>query len=166
MRNLTVTLGCCIALFLLQCTQPQEPAQDTRAEDEVAIRQADSDWSKAAQTNGVEGHLSYYTEDIRVLAPNEPVIVGKNALRETLSGMHSSPGFKVSWQPTHVEAAGAGDMGYSIGTYELTINNPDGTPMTDRGKYLAVWEKQEDGSWKCLSEAFNSDLPATPPPAQ
>jgi ketosteroid isomerase-like protein len=40
--------------------------------------------------------------------------------------------------------------------------------MTDRGKYLAVWKKQADGSWKCVADMFNTDLPpaSAPPPVQ
>ena len=47
------------------------------------------------------------------------------------------------------------------------------------GKYVAVWKKQQDGSWKVEADMFNSDLPSgtttsaqrsqsltPPPPAQ
>jgi ketosteroid isomerase-like protein len=75
-------------------------------------------------------------------------------------GAHGSPRFAVSWQPTKAEASRGGDIGYTLGTYELTLNNPQGTPVTDRGKYLTVWKKQADGSWKVAVDTFNSDLPA------
>jgi ketosteroid isomerase-like protein len=65
-----------------------------------------------------------------------------------------------------VEVARSGDLGYSQGTYDLTFNDPSGKPMTDRGKYLEVWKKQADGSWKCAVDTFNSDLPAAPPPSK
>jgi ketosteroid isomerase-like protein len=32
--------------------------------------------------------------------------------------------------------------------------------VADRGKYLAVWKKQADGSWKIEADMWNSDLPA------
>jgi hypothetical protein len=31
--------------------------------------------------------------------------------------------------------------------------------LLDKGKYLTVWKKQADGSWKVLFDMFNSDLP-------
>jgi ketosteroid isomerase-like protein len=32
--------------------------------------------------------------------------------------------------------------------------------VLERGKYLSVWKKQSDGSWKCVADTWNSDLPA------
>jgi ketosteroid isomerase-like protein len=37
--------------------------------------------------------------------------------------------------------------------------------MVDKGKYVEIWKKQPDGSWKCAVDMFNSDLPAAPAPA-
>src|SRR6266702_2067927 len=33
-----------------------------------------------------------------------------------------------------------------------------GKASSDRGKYLAVWKKQADGSWKAEADTWNSDL--------
>jgi ketosteroid isomerase-like protein len=35
------------------------------------------------------------------------------------------------------------------------------TRMTVKGKYLTVYTKQTDGSWKAVAHAFNSDSPVT-----
>ncbi len=60
--------------------------------------------------------------------------------------------------PTKVEASRGGDLGYSIGTYELTTYDPTGKPVTDCSKYVAVWKKQADGNWKAVADIFNSML--------
>jgi ketosteroid isomerase-like protein len=31
--------------------------------------------------------------------------------------------------------------------------------VEDRGKYLEIWKRQADGSWKVALDIFNSDLP-------
>jgi ketosteroid isomerase-like protein len=31
--------------------------------------------------------------------------------------------------------------------------------MTDKGKYLTVYTKQADGSWKAVADTMNSDSP-------
>jgi len=49
-------------------------------------------------------------------------------------------------------------MVYSQGTYTLTMTNPKTKkPLTDKGKYLTVYTKQADGSWKVAADTFNSD---------
>jgi ketosteroid isomerase-like protein len=36
--------------------------------------------------------------------------------------------------------------------------------MEDRGKLVEVWKKQLDGTWKTVTDIFNSDLPPPAPP--
>jgi ketosteroid isomerase-like protein len=152
---MTLTFGCA----------PQQPVTppDTRAADEAAIRKADMEWSNAAQTKQVDTWVAYYSDDATVLPPNEPMAVSKDDIRKTIGNFLAVPGLNVKWQPTKVEVSRSGDVGYSFGRYEMTANDSKGNPITDRGKYVEVWKKQADGSWKCAVDTYNSDLPATPP---
>ena len=49
-------------------------------------------------------------------------------------------------------------MAYLQGTYTMTDPKTK-KPMADKGKYLTVFTKQPDGSWKAIADAFNSDPP-------
>jgi ketosteroid isomerase-like protein len=31
--------------------------------------------------------------------------------------------------------------------------------MTDRGKYMVLWKRQADGSWKLYRDMFNTSMP-------
>ena len=155
-------VGCSLALLGLHCNQ-QKPAPDTRAADEAAIHQTDIAWFKVAAAKQLDGLVAYYADDAIVLPPNEPMATGKEAIRKVWAELFSVPGVAITWQPTKVEAARSGDIGYSVGTYEITMTDPEGKPMTDHGKYLSVWKKQADGSWKSVVDTWNSDLPALPP---
>ena len=161
--SMIVLTGCFLALLVPSCNQP---TPDTRATDEAAIREADAAWSKVAEAKQMDSFYEYFLDDAVLLAPNEAMAEGKEAIRKTGDAMFAMPGFAVKWQLTKVEAARSGDLGYSLGTYELSMNDPKGTPMTDRGKYATVWKKQADGSWKVAVDMFNSDLPVPPPPSK
>ena len=162
--GITVLTSCCLALLALHCNQQKNPAPDTRAADEAQIRQSDVAWSKVAESKQLDEHNAYFLEDAVVLAPNEEMASGKEAIRKLVADLFAIPGFAIKWQPTKVEAARSGDFGYSLGTYELSMNDPKGMPIADRGKYLTVWKKQADGSWKVAADMFNSNLPAPQPP--
>jgi ketosteroid isomerase-like protein len=43
----------------------------------------------------------------------------------------------------------------------MSMNDPSGKPVNDHGKYVEVPEKQADGKWKCGTDIWNSDLPAS-----
>lgn len=64
----------------------------------------------------------------------------------------------IRWEPQRVQVAESGELGFTSGIYMLTYNDANGQLVADRGKYLEVWKKV-DGKWKCVSDAFNSDLP-------
>ena len=145
---------------------PPPPPPDTHAQDEAAIRQADMAFSTAAQAKNVDAAVAFYADDVAAMAPNESLKAGRDSARKMWADMVAMPGFSISWQPTKVDVARSGDLGYTIGTYELTMNGPDGKPMVDRGKYAEVWRKQTDGSWKVVVDIFNTDTPMPPPPAK
>ena len=152
-----------IAAISAGCATPQPPAPaDNRAADEKTLRDTDMAWSNAATS--LDGFLTYYADDVMVLPPNEAIGNGKEAARKILGELYKAPGFSLKWQSGKVEVARSGDLGYVQGTYDMSMNDPSGKPIMDHGKYLEVWRKQADGSWKCIIDTFNSDLPPVPPP--
>ena len=62
------------------------------------------------------------------------------------------------------EVEGAGDLAYARGTYEMDVAVPGApAPVHDKGKFIEIWKKQSDGSWKVARDIFNSDLPMESP---
>jgi ketosteroid isomerase-like protein len=136
-------------------------AGDTKAEQ--ALREADAAWSKAAESKDLDKTVSYYSDDATVLPPNASAATTKEAIRKVWQDMLATPGFVISWKATKVEVAKSGDLGFVSGTYEVTMNDASGKPVSEKGKYVEVWKKQADGKWKCGTDTWNSDLPASAP---
>ena len=153
MLVLTLTLGLAAAGICM--------AGDTKAEQ--SLRDTDAAWSKAAASKDLDKTLSYYSDDATVLPPNTSAATTKEAIRKIWQDMLASPGLVISWKATKVEVAKSGDLGFVSGTYELTMNDATEKPVTDKGKYVEVWEKKADGKWKCGTDTWNSDLPASAP---
>jgi ketosteroid isomerase-like protein len=135
---------------------------DTKAV-EQAVKDADTKWSQAAQTHDLAGVASYYADDATVLPANAEMITNKAGASKFWMD-HLTANVDVSWTPMYVEAAKDGDMVYDLGSYTMTTKpaKGKGAAVTDHGKYLAVWKKQADGSWKAEADTWNSDkaLPA------
>lgn len=140
-------------IFLaMSCTQ--QPPADTRAANEAAIRDADVAWSKAAGAKQVDSVLSYYADDASSFVDNGPIATGKQAIGDAWRDLFGM-GYIISWQPTKVEVAQSGDLGYSQGTYEQRTGNSNG-PI-HKGKYVVVWKKNPAGDWKAVAEIANAD---------
>jgi ketosteroid isomerase-like protein len=148
----------CIALLLFSCLAA---VADTK-EIEQTLRDLDDQWSATAGAKDLEKTIYFYSQDAIVMPPNAPAAMTKEAIRKTWHDLLASPGLVISWKTKKVEVANSGDLACLSGTYELTMNDPSGKPINDQGKYVAVWEKQPDGEWKCGTDIWNSDLPAAP----
>jgi len=158
------TVALALAAGLLLSCAPQ-PAPDTRAEDEKAILAMEAEWSKSA-ASGIDAFVSYYAEDASVFPPNMPVATGHAAIKSGLGPLMATPGFSLSFQSNKVEVARSGDIAYSSGTYSLSMNDPKGNPMTDKGKFVTAFRKNAEGKWKVAADIFNTDMPLPAPPAK
>lgn len=152
-----------VALFVITvgCSQTPTPAPappDTHAADVKAVEDMQAAWAKDANTKDADKWASYFTEDGSGLYPGTPTLHGKAAIKAAMAPYFSDPNFTVNFGPTRTVASKGGDMVYSEGTYTMTTINPKTKkPVTDKGKYLTVFMKQPDGSWKAVSDTFNSD---------
>ena len=144
---------------MMGCSGQQEAAPDTRVADEAAIRQADAAWSTAGETRQLDQFKAVFLEDAMILAPNEPLAVGKAAIESMIDRYFAMPGFSPKWTTGTVVVASSGDIAYSISASEFTMNDAAGVPMVDIGKGITIWKKQADGSWKVAVDMFNSDTP-------
>jgi ketosteroid isomerase-like protein len=129
-------------------------------EDEAAIRKSDEDWSKAAAVEkNLDKTVGFYADDALVMPPNGVGVTSKTDIRAIWQGYLESPGFAGGWKVIRAEAARSGELGYASGTWEFTWKDEAGKPTGDRGKFTEIWKKQADGSWKCVADIWNSDLP-------
>ena len=138
---------------------PSTPA-DTRAADVQAIKDLETAWLKDLSTKDADKFAGYYADDASGLYPGAATLNGKAAIKAGIAPYLADPNFAYTFQSTRVVASRGGDMVYSEGTYSWTMTNPKTKkPVTDKGKYLTVYMKQSDGSWKAVADTFNSDSP-------
>jgi ketosteroid isomerase-like protein len=144
------------AFALCYVVFPVRAAGDMGADAKV-LAKLDDDWSAAAATRDAEKVASFYAEDAVAYPPNEPVCVGRAAARKVWAAYFADPSFKISWKSTHAEVANSGDMGFTSGPYEASYNGADGKMINEKGKFLCVWRKQRDGTWKATHDMWNTD---------
>ena len=86
---------------------------------------------------------------------------GRAEIEKSLTGMFSSVSVPAATLQTQ-DLSVSGDYAFETGTYDMTMKPKTGKSMHDVGKYLVVWKKQADGSWKIYRDAWNADAPAAP----
>ncbi len=155
-----------ILLLAFGCTAAVEtPRQEADLEAERAsLLEADRALAEAYSTsdNPLDTVFASFAADARVLAPATPIALGWEASRAVFAKLEALPGYSLAWSPTTADVGSGADLGYTIGTYHMQLPDDDGNAVEIDGKYLSVWKRQADGSWKIVVDMFNSDGPPVP----
>jgi ketosteroid isomerase-like protein len=114
-----------------------------RRQAEAAMLKADREFNQAMADRDLKRFLSFVAEDATFNTNR-----GREAVGKAWAPFFAADGPRISWAPTKAEALVAGDIGYTVGTWERRTKAADGTMKTTKGQYLTVWQKQKDGSWQ------------------
>jgi len=152
-----------LAVLLFGCAQAPPPAPpDTRAADEQAIRDIETAWVKAFAAKDMDKIVAPYADDATVLLSNAPTMVGKDAIRAGMKDTVTDPKFSLDLKTAKVYVS-KDDLAYSRGTYSVTTADPKTKKvMAEKGRYIEVYKKQPDGSWKIVEDINSPEAPATP----
>lgn len=152
MRQLVV---CATALLWSAAAIAAEPVAKVQVtSDTAALYVNDRAWSAAVKDKNVADTVELFTADATVLPPGQPMIAGTDALRKFYTEAFKDKAFAVSREPTTVELDG--NLAYTIGNYTKWSTGAGGKPLTEMGKYVLVWKKQKDGSWKISADIWNA----------
>ena len=143
-----------IPLFLpltLALTACQPEVGSLSDDDRAAIRANTQTQVEAGLAADWETFFSVFAEDAVLMLPNLPGAEGLNAIRE-IDWVSA-----IEWEQSISEIEGLGDAALVRGTFTLLLDI-DGA-VRDQGKYLQLWRKETDGSWRITEWISNSDLP-------
>ncbi len=116
---------------------------------------AEHAFAKATAERGIDGWMEFMAPNAVELSA-EP-LVGLAQIRAGMGKQLSTPGFKLTWEPTKAEFLGDGDIGFVVGRYEVHFIGADGKTQVTKGTYLTTWRLQKDGSWKVISDVGSPD---------
>lgn len=148
---------------------PAAPAVSVENET-AAIKALEAKQQAGFTAHSVDDATSNYADDSRLLGPGMTVS-GKAAIREFFTAMVADPNGKPgTFTNERTTISKSGDLAVSSGPYDMMVPGPDGKLAQDKGTYLTVWKKGDDGVWKILDDviipsAAPGAAPAAPAPA-
>lgn len=152
--RVVVTFGVLASLGACQDTG------DHRTTDAAAVLAADSAWAQTFARKDMRAYLTFVDSNASILAPGAPAVSGLRDVRTLVESYMTLPGLRGTWHPERAEVARSGELAYTIGTTDLSYDDPSGQRINERGKYLEVWRKGADGRWRMVTEIFNADAPS------
>ena len=137
----------------------EEPAVDIEADVEVLKNMLD-EWMALYDAGDFEKLVSFfYAEDVVDMTDNEPILEGRDAMLAAFKeeiGKFDTHGDISVVEDVRVSGDLAMVRGNDSGTYTL---KGGGEPTKYDSKWVAIFERQPDGTWKCICEIGNSNLP-------
>lgn len=136
-----LTLTAIAVLALAGCAKPPEPMPETTAEA----------WLELFNDRKAQALVAMYTDDCILMPPDEPTITGRQAVMDFYLPLLRH-GFTM--ERANEEAETHTDLTFRRGTY--TIKDRHGE-VTEQGKYVQLWRRQDDGKWRLSREIWNTD---------
>lgn len=135
-----------------------DPMETTLIDPRATILALERRFQDALRAGDVAGLVDgFYADDAQFHAPNAPPAVGKTTVHGAIQSLVDGGLQSLSLET--IDVGGRGDTLWNRGRYTLRMQTPDG-PVEDVGTYVTIFEKQDDGAFRCVVDIFNSDQAA------
>jgi len=138
------------SLFQLSCSEPETfDATQVRK----SIEEACAKYSEAIREGNLAGVVDAYTVDATLVPPDGEILNGKQAIEELYKKFFQMGMKDIAF--TTIEVGGSGDTAYEIGKTKVRIQPEGQAAMIDSTKYLVIWKRQADATWKVHVDIWN-----------
>ena len=118
------------------------------------IRGAVQDFCTNFNTGNFDHCVAMYAPDGYFMAPHREMVQGKEAIQRVLQQFADQGYEDLRLETLRVESSG--DIAVEIGRYAVSIRQPNGTTVIDRGKYLSAWRRF--GAWLKAADCWSSSV--------
>jgi len=151
-----------ICALVVGCKPPE---QFDAAAVKAKIDAACTAQEQAIVKGDVTAAASNYEENAVILPSNMPMVKGRASIEKTMTGWMQSGMKMKEFTSTTISVEGAGEFAIQVGRYFQTFEM-SGKVVADTGKFVTVWRKQGDGSWKMAYDMWTTDIPAPAMPPE
>jgi ketosteroid isomerase-like protein len=134
---------------------PDPMADPTMKAGKAFLFDLEARFAKDVAARGGAAFADWFAEDGAALGNGAAPLIGKVAIAR--SATWSPQAYQLTWKPTDGLMGPSGDMGYTWGHYEGRSKDANGNPVTTSGRYMTIWRKQPDGSWKVVLDAGSTE---------
>jgi ketosteroid isomerase-like protein len=114
-------------------------------------------FARDVKEKGGAAFADWFADDGVALGNGAAPLIGKVAIVK--SANWSPKDYQLTWTPTDATMGPSGDMGYTWGHFEGRSKDANGNPVLTGGRYMTIWRKEPDGSWKVVLDAGANDAP-------
>jgi ketosteroid isomerase-like protein len=130
-------------------------AQPTFPPGVVQLMELEAKFAEEVAKGGGKAFASWFADDAVTLANGKPAVLGRGAIAAQANW--SPTAYSLSWTVQGAQMSASNDMGFTWGHYTGRSKDADGNPLVTSGRYITVWKKLADGTWKVALDASSDD---------
>ena len=129
--------------------------QPTLSPGAIMLMELEGRFSQAVAAGGGKAFSTWFTDDAVTLNNGKPAVLGRTAI--AAQAQWDPKTYQLTWTPQGAQMGPSNDMGFTWGHYTGHAKDKSGNPIERSGRYMTVWKKQSDGSWKVEMDASNDE---------
>jgi ketosteroid isomerase-like protein len=131
--------------------------QPTLSPGVLLLLELDGRFAQAVASGGGKAFASWFADDGVTLNNGRPAVYGHKAI--AAQAQWDPKAYQLTWVPQGAQMGPSNDMGYTWGHYDGKSIDKNGQPVVTSGRYITMWKKLSDGSWKVVMDASADDAP-------
>ncbi|HZR78863.1 MAG TPA: nuclear transport factor 2 family protein [Chthoniobacterales bacterium] len=147
MKKTIAILSLVISIGAAFAAEPETTLSEVRK----AIDQGNRQWVDAWDKADASLIAALFAGDGVMLGRNGKLFKGPAQILERMKKVLESAGKGAKATVTTVDLWLDGETAYETGTYTYKFQE-NGKPVNDEGRYVTIWKRQSDGSWKIASD--------------
>jgi ketosteroid isomerase-like protein len=125
--------------------------QPTLSPGVILLMELEGRFAQAVAAGGGKVFAEWFADDAVTLNNGQPATMGRTAIAAQANWDPKE--YQLTWVPQGAQMGPSNDMGFTWGHYEGRSKDKNGQPVVISGRYMTVWKKVADGSWKVALDA-------------
>jgi uncharacterized protein (TIGR02246 family) len=154
-----------LLLSIAACAQPakapETPVDVAALKDSIQARE--KEWSAAFLARSAAGIANLYTDDgVQLQAIASDDHKGRDGITAATQAQFDTLTTVATREDVTEEVIPAGPYVVEIGRYAYTGTSKANKPVSGGGRYLVLWRKDADGTWRLMRDIGSEAPPAKP----
>jgi ketosteroid isomerase-like protein len=138
--------------------EPSKPAISV-TQYEAELIETDRAFARSTAEGGLDAWVQHFAPEGAMIS-GQGEITGEPYIRAAMAPVLTDSTVAFTWRPQRARVAESGELGYTVGDYRISRIDSTGqaAETLDRGKYVTIWRRQPDGTWKVVADIGSSAL--------
>ena len=132
--------------------------QPTLSPGVIMLLELEGRFSQETTEGGGKAFAGWFADDAVTLSNGKPAVLGRGAIEQAANWDPKT--YQLSWVAQGAQMGPSNDMGFTWGRYEGRAVDRNGNPILTTGRFITIWKKLPNGSWKVAMDASADEPPS------